>query len=68
MNDYVNEKRKFYLLELICNDQNSKVMTDHESYLIGRISEKDPTWIWTKDNITDEEFNKIKDAVKAYIT
>ncbi len=67
MNDYVNEKRKFYLLELICNDQNSKVMTDHELYLIGRISEKDPTWIWTKDNFDKSKIEEIETLIRKYI-
>lgn len=68
MNEYIYEKGMFYLLELICSDQNSKVSTDNESYLMGRCDLNYPTWIWTKDNLTDKEFRKVKEAIKEFIT
>ena len=51
MNDYIYEKGLFYLLNLICTNQDSLVCTDNETYLMGRSNPGLPTWIWTKDNL-----------------
>lgn len=67
MEDYINDKGLFYLLELICTNPNSLIKTDNKTYLMGRSDLKYPTWIWTKDNLSDEEFNKVVGEVKEYI-
>jgi len=67
MNDYIYEKGLFYLLNLICTNQDSLVCTDNESYLMGRSNLGLPTWIWTKDNLSEESYRKVKEDIKKYL-
>ena len=62
-----NEKGKFYLLRLICSNNNSLISTDNETYLMGRSNLGLPTWIWTKDNLSEESYRKVKEDIKKYL-
>ena len=61
------EKGKFYLLELISRSPDSLMCTDNETYLMGRSNPGLPTWIWTKDNLEEENYLKVVEDIKKYI-
>ena len=63
-NDYKKEKDSFYILEMIRNNKTSLCFTDQENYLIGRYKVGLPTWIWTKDTISEEKTKEVIHIIK----
>ena len=62
--EYKLEKDSFYILEMIRNNKTSLCFSDQENYLIGRYKEGLPTWIWTKNNISQEKEKEVIKLVK----
>ena len=61
--EYEKEKDSFYLLETIQKNNTSLCFTDEENYLIGKFGEY-PTWIWTKETISDKKVAEVKELLK----
>ena len=55
LDDFLLEKDKYYLLLFITSLGFSFLYSDLESYLMGRIDNKLPIWIWCRDNLSDEK-------------
>ena len=67
INDYQKEKDKFYLLSLIASQEGSLLYSDLEYYFMGRCEDNMPCWIWTRDNITEEVYQKLKEDLNNYL-
>lgn len=65
--EFQKEKDKFYLLSLIASQEGSKLYSDLENYFMGRCEDNMPCWIWCKDNITNDIYQRIKDDLENFI-
>ena len=65
MNHFNSEKSMFYYLPLIAEGEKS-ISFQTDSYWIAKSDKDYPTWIWTKDNITKEEVEELKELIKKY--
>ena len=57
--EYQKEKNKFFFLDEYKDLDTTLFETDHETYAISRSNSGCPTYIWTKDNLTDDEYEYI---------
>ncbi len=64
MKYFEKEKRQFFFLPLIEKEKQSITRKKENSYWIGRGNPNVPTWIWTKDNLSREDYCEIKQILE----
>ncbi len=57
--EYLNEKNKFFFLDYGKDLDTTKYKTDNKTYAMTKTDDYNPTWVWTKDNLTDEEYSLV---------
>lgn len=65
--NFQQEKDKFYLLSVIALSSSPLMYSDLENYIIGRSETRYPTWIWTKDNLSEEKTDEITKILDKYL-
>ena len=63
---FQQEKDKFYVISLIATGEDPKMISDLENYIIARSAVGLPTWIWTKDNLSQEKLREIEEILEEY--
>ena len=66
--EFQKDKYKFNLILQNLNSENLELYSDEENYIVCRGSKEQPTWIWTKDNITFDVVKKIESVIDLYLT
>ena len=66
-NDYVNDKLLFVIFEKKINNENAKIMSDEENYIITNESEERAPWIWSKDNFDRNKLKEIEKLIRLYL-
>ena len=64
---FQEEKDKFYLLSAIATAENPLLISDKETYIMGRSDIGFPTWIWSKNNLPIEKVFEIMEALQEYL-
>lgn len=59
------DKVTFSVLLRIVNNKCNKVFTDRERIIICHSNAPFPVWVWTKDNVTEDELTRINHCLKA---
>lgn len=67
IDNFVKDKNKFFAVTAFSNLETSMVTTDKENYLIMYSGFGNPTWIWTKDNMRDEEYENVVKVLCEFI-
>ena len=57
IDSFLKVKDIYYLLYYIIRTDDSILLSDLENYIIGRISDEYPIWIWCVDNIDNNSIN-----------
>ena len=65
--EFQKEKDKFYLLSLIASQEGSMLYSDLENYFMGRCEKDMPCWIWTKDPMTQDVYQKLKEDIEKFV-
>lgn len=65
--EFQKEKDKFYLLSLIASQEGSMLYSDLENYFMGRCEKDMPCWIWTKDPMTQDIYQKLKEDIEKFV-
>lgn len=68
LNEFQKDKYKFSLIFQMLESETALFMSDEVSYIIGRGTLGYPTWIWTKDGISLDKVDEIKELLKLYLT
>ena len=66
-NEYLRDKNKFFFLDEYRNCEFTLFDTDNEKYAIARTHSGCPTYVWTKDNLTDDEYEYISKKIYSFI-
>ena len=66
--DSIEERSSFALIYQIIKGENPSVVTDEENYFIARTREGLPTWIWTKEGISEEKIEEVKEVMENFLT
>lgn len=66
--EYQKDKYMFSIIEENLNLETMFLISDEENYVAGRSEEKRPVWIWTKNDITSEKMDEIKEIIKYFIS
>ena len=64
---FQEEKDLFYVLSLIAESAASLIISDLNNYIIARNSIGLPTWIWTKDNISEDKILELKNNLEIFL-
>ena len=67
ISSFNKEKDLFSLLLGIINYNKSIIYSDFNSYIIGQSNHKFPTWIWSRDNLTDLEYQLLLGDLKNHL-
>lgn len=59
-----NDKYTFFVLRRIIAEECKLLLTDHKRLLICHSNDPFPVWIWTADDVTEEEKNKAYALIK----
>ena len=59
-----NDKYTFFVLRRIITEECKLMLTDHERLIICHSNNPFPVWIWTPDNVTEEEKEKAYELIK----
>ena len=59
-----NDKYTFFVLGRIMGGECDLLLTDHERLIICFSSNPYPVWVWTPDDVTEEEKEKAYELVK----
>ena len=59
-----NDKYTFFVLRRIIAEECKLLLTDHKRLLICHSNDPFPIWIWTADDVTEEEKNKAYALIK----
>ena len=65
--EYLKDKYLFDVFEKKIIDENAKIMSDEENYVITNESEERAPWIRTKDNIDKSTLKEIEEVIKIYL-
>jgi len=65
--EYLKDKYLFDVFEKKIIDENAKIMSDEENYIITNESEERAPWIRTKDNIDKSTLKEIEEVIKIYL-
>lgn len=68
LKEFLKDKDKFFVLAQIIKENDSKLYSDLETYIIGQSSELYPTWVWSIDNLPKEKLIELKKDLKEFIT
>lgn len=67
--EFLKDKYKFNIVSKILAGEEVLLFSDEENYFLARNKVGMPTWIWTKDGLSDlETLEEIKDAIRLYLT
>ena len=66
MEHFQLEKEKFYVLSLIATGENPLIVSDLNNYVIARSEVGLPTWIWTRDDISEEKIKELEEQLEQY--
>ena len=61
--EFQKDKYKFDLIYKILENNNALLISDEENYIIARGDVKYPSWIWTKDKISQEKIQEISRSI-----
>lgn len=64
----IEERSSFALLSQIVNGDNPDIASDNENYFIARTRIGLPTWIWTKEGISEEKVMEVKSVMESFLT
>ena len=64
---FQEEKDKFYIISLISTGDNPLIISDMDNYVIARSDIGLPTWIWTKDNLSIDKKEELKEQIKLFL-
>lgn len=65
--EYLKDKYLFNVFEKKIQDENAKIMSDEENYIITNESEERAPWIRTKDNIDQFVLKEIEEVIRLYL-
>lgn len=65
--NYQKDKYWFFIFEKKINDENAKIMSDWENYVITNESAETNPWIWTKDNFNKSKLKEIEELIEVYL-
>lgn len=65
--EFQKDKYKFDLIYKILENDNALLISDEENYIIARGDVKYPSWIWTKDKISQEKVQELEEVLKLYL-
>ena len=63
---FQEEKEKFYVISLIATGDNPLLVSDLENYVLARSEVGLPTWIWTKENLSENKLLEVEDALQEF--
>lgn len=63
--DFQKEKYKYNLLYKMLLSKD-KLFYSNQEYVLGRSSNKTPTWVWTKDNLSYEKVLEVEELLRKY--
>jgi hypothetical protein len=66
-NEYKKDKYLFSVFETKINDENARIMSDGENYVITNESEDRRPRIRTKDNFDRSKLNEIEESIRLYL-
>lgn len=66
-NEYKKDKYLFSVFETKINDENARIMSDGENYVITNESVETPPWIWTKDDFDKSKLKEIEEVIRLYL-
>lgn len=65
--EYLKDKYLYFIFEKKINNENAKIMSDWENYVITNESAETNPWIWTKDNFDKSKLKDIEDLIRLYL-
>ncbi len=67
--EFLKDKYKFNIVSKILAGEEVLLFSDEENYFLARNKVGMPTWIWTKDGLSDlETLEEIKAVLELYLT
>lgn len=66
--EFQKDKYEFFLITQNLKSDSVLLYSDEENYVICRGAVGFPTWIWTKDGISQDKVLEIQEAIKYYLT
>lgn len=67
-NEYQKDKYKFYLISQNLKNDSVLLFSDEENYVVCRGNIGWPTWIWTKDKLTQDKISEVEKVIQNYFT
>jgi len=67
IDNFIKDKNRFFAVTAFSNLETSMVTTDKENYLIMYSGFGNPTWIWTRDNLNDEQYENVVRVLSKFI-
>lgn len=66
--EFQKDKYEFNIIMKNLSSDDLELYSDEENYIICRGSKNLPTWIWTRDNISEKLVVEIEELIKLYLT
>lgn len=62
--DFLKDKEKFSLVYKMLKSKEKLFLSDEENYLLAKGTKGYPTWVWTKDNLSNEKLLEVLNLLK----
>ena len=63
---FQHDREMFYVISLIATGDSPKMISDKESYIVARSAPGLPTWIWTKDNLSETKKKEVEKVLEDF--
>ncbi len=60
---YMEDEIRFHLLSLAAEQETAKMYTDQRHVVICQVNRKTPIWIWTHEQVSEEELNDLRECL-----
>ena len=65
--EYFKDKYLYFIFEKKINNENAKIMSDGENYIITNESVDTNPWIWTKNNFDKSKLSELEELIRLYL-